>query len=145
MVSPHEKLAASLEELRRLQASGTRVFASQQLTRTARERLLKHGFLFEAMKGWLISSSPDARPGDTTPWFASFWEFCTRYCNDRFGEAWHVSPEQSLLLHAEATAVPKQVVIHSPAANNNRIELPFGTSFFALKQRQMPVPDELTV
>jgi Fic family protein len=145
MVSSNEKLAASLEELRQLQGNGARVFASEQLTRTTRERLVKHGFLLEAMKGWLISSSPDTRPGDTTPWFASFWEFCTRYCTDRFGDAWYVSPEQSLLLHEEATVVPKQVVIHSPAANNNRIELPFGTSFFALKQRQMPAPDELAV
>src|ERR1041384_5080820 len=101
MTTPNEKLAAALEELRLLQADGSRVFASTQLTRTARERLLKHGFLQEVMKGWLISASPEVQPGDTTPWFASFWEFCWRYCEEHFGRAWHLSPDQSLLLHAE--------------------------------------------
>jgi fido (protein-threonine AMPylation protein) len=143
MATPNEKLAASLEELRQLQLDGSRVFASTQLSRTSRERLLKHGFLQEAMKGWLISASPAVQPGDTTPWFASFWEFCRRYCDESFGAAWHVSPEQSLLLHAEDTAIPRQVIIYSPAANNNRIDLPFDTSLFALKQKAMPPPGDL--
>ncbi len=143
MARPNEKLAASLEELRQLQADGSRVFASNQLNRTSRERLLKAGFLQEVMKGWLISTSPTARTGDTTPWYASFWEFCRRYCDERFGDAWHLSPEQSLLIHAENTVIPKQVVVHSPAANNNRIELPYGTSFFALKQQDMPPARDL--
>lgn len=143
MATPNEKLAASLQELRQLQLDGSRVFASEQLSRTSRERLVKHGFLQEAMKGWLISASPTVQPGDTTPWFASFWEFCRRYCDDAFGDAWHVSPEQSLRLHAEDTAVPRQVIIYSPAANNNRIELPFNTSLFALKHKVMPPASDL--
>ena len=53
------------------------------------------------MKGWLISSSPSTRPGDSTPWCASFWEFCARYCEERFGDQWHLSPEQSLSIHGE--------------------------------------------
>ncbi len=145
MTTPNEKLAVSLEELRRLQADGARVFASSQLDRTARERLVKAGFLQEVMRGWLISASPTARDGDTTPWFASFWEFCHRYGEDRFAGAWHLSPEQSLLLHAENTVIPKQVILHSPAANNNRIELPYGTSFFVLKQKDMPPARDLEV
>lgn len=138
MATPNEKLAAALDELRRLQLDDARVFASTQFKRTQRERLLRHGFLQEVMKGWLISTSPTVQPGDTTPWFASFWEFCRRYCDDRFADAWHLSPEQSLLLHAENTAIPRQVIIYSPAANNNRIDLPFDTSIFALKQKQLP-------
>jgi Fic/DOC family protein len=143
MATPNEKLAAALEELRRLQADGSRIFASNQLRRIARERLVKHGFLQEVMKGWLISASPAAQPGDTTPWFASFWEFCRRYCDDGFARDWHLSPEQSLLLHAENTVIPKQVIIYSPAANNNRIDLLFGTSLFALKQKTKPLARDL--
>lgn len=145
MAAPNEKLAASLEELRRLQADGARVFASTQLTRTARERLIRSGFLQEVMKGWLISTSPTTRAGDTTPWFASFWEFCRRYCEERFAGAWHLSPEQSLLIHAENTVIPKQVIIYSPAANNNRIDLLYGTSFFALKEKDMPPARDLEI
>jgi len=145
MATPNEKLAASLEALRHLQVDGARVFTSNQLTRTERARLLKHGFLQEVMKGWLISANPAARAGDTTPWFASFWEFCRRYCEERFARAWHLSPEQSLLLHAENTVIPKQVIIYSPAANNNRIDLLFETSLFALKQKAMPATRDLEI
>jgi fido (protein-threonine AMPylation protein) len=99
----------------------------------------------EVMKGWLVASSPSVRPGDTTPWFSSFWEFCQRYCDQRFGEAWHLSPEQSLLLHAENTVVPKQVVVISPRANNLRIELAYGTSLFALREKELPRFEELEV
>lgn len=51
MPTQNEKLAAALEELRTLQQDGSRVFASKQLTRTSRERLVKHGFLQVVMKG----------------------------------------------------------------------------------------------
>lgn len=145
MATPNEKLAASLEQLRQAQADGARVFASSQFSRTTRERLVKHGFLREVMKGWLISTSPSTQPGDTTPWFASFWEFCSRYCEERLGERWHLSPEQSLLLHAAHTAIPQQVIVHSPAANNNRIDLLFGTSLFALRASGMPPARDLQV
>ncbi|MBX3162128.1 MAG: Fic family protein [Deltaproteobacteria bacterium] len=145
MPPPNEKLAAALDELRRLQDDGTRIFRSSDLTRTSRERLLKHGFLREVMRGWLMSSSPQTRPGDTTPWFATFWEFCRRYSEDAFGAAWHLSPEQSLLLHAENTTVPRQVILHSPGAHNHLVDLPFGTSFFALREKAMPPPRDLEV
>src|ERR1700676_2565748 len=98
MPTPNQKLADALSTLRDLQKDGRRVFRSKELTRIQRERLLQNGFLQEVMKGWLISSSPSAREGDSTPWYASFWEFCARYCNDRFGDEWHLSPELSLSL-----------------------------------------------
>ena len=144
MVTPNEKLASSLAQLEELQKTGRRVFRSAELTRLQRERLVKSGFLREVMKGWLISSSPDANPGDTTPWFASFWEFCASYCTTRFGEAWHLSPEQSLLLHAENTLIPRQVIIYTPKGANNRVELPFDTSLYDLKQKDMPPHADLT-
>lgn len=144
MATSHEKLATALEELRQLQVDGSRVFASEQLSRTTRERLVQNGFLQEVMKGWLVSSSPADRPGDTTPWFSSFWEFCSRYCEHRFGENWSLSPEDSLLLHAEKTAVPKQVLISSPGAPNKRVELAYGISIFVLK-KDMPLASELIV
>ncbi len=133
MPSPHEKLAEALTALRELQRAGRRVIQSSELTRAHRERLLENGFLQAVMKGWLISSSPGARAGDSTPWYASFWEFCARYCNERFGDEWHLSPEQSLLLLAENTVTPKQVVVYSPKGTNHNLELPFGTSLYDLK------------
>ncbi len=144
MATPNEKLAASLARLEELQKGPRRVFRSNELTRVHRERLLRNGFLREVMKGWLISSSPGTDPGDSTPWFASFWEFCTRYCAARFGDQWHLSPEQSLLLHAENTVIPQQVIIYTPRGANNAVELLFGTSLYDLKQKEMPPEVDLT-
>ena len=144
MASLHEKLAASLEALHKLQNDGRRVLRSDEFTRIDRERLLEQGFLREVIKGWLISTSPDAAPGDTTPWFASFWEFCARYCESRFGADWHLSPEQSLLLHAEDTVIPKQVIVYSPKGTNNTVSLIFGTSIYDLKSKMPPEADLMT-
>ncbi|HKC13227.1 MAG TPA: Fic family protein, partial [Vicinamibacteria bacterium] len=141
---PNEKLADSLSALQALQKEGRRVIPSRDLSRVHRERLLRNGFVQEVMKGWLISSSPSARD-DSTPWYASFWEFCGRYCQDRFGDEWHLSPEQSLLLHAENTVIPTQVVIYTPRGTNNAVKLPFGTSIYDLKQADMPPATDVVV
>jgi hypothetical protein len=143
MPTPHEKLAESLTALQVLQKGGRRIIQSNELSRAHRERLLTNGFLQEVMKGWLISSSPGARGGDSTPWYASFWEFCARYCSERFDNAWHLSPEQSLLLLAENTVIPRQVVVYSPKGTNHNIELLFGTSLYDLKQAEMPSPSDV--
>jgi hypothetical protein len=145
MPTPNEKLAASLTALQRLQRAGRRVFRSTDLSRVHRERLLQNGFVQEVIKGWLISSNPSARAGDSTPWHASFWEFCARYCEERFGGEWHLSPEQSLLLHSENTVIPVQAVINSPRGTNNKIDLLFGTSLYDLKEARMPPAVDLMV
>lgn len=44
--------------------------------------------------------------------------------------SWYLSPELSLLLQAEATEVPRQVVVHALAGSNNTVQLPSGTSLF---------------
>jgi hypothetical protein len=97
------------------------------------------------MKGWLISSSPSAREGESTPWYAPFWEFCAHYCNQRFGEEWHLSPEHSLVLHGERTVIPDQVVVCSPKGTNHAIDLRFGTSLYDLKVAAMPAATDLVV
>jgi hypothetical protein len=145
MPAPNEKLAKSLDILKELQGGGRRVFRSDDLSRVHRERLVENGFLQEVMKGWLISSSSEARAGDTTPWYASFWEFCSRYCVERFGEDWHLSAEQSLLLHGERTVIPDQVVVNSPKGANNTVKLLFGTSLYDLKIPAMPPKTNLVL
>jgi hypothetical protein len=145
MPAPHEKLADSLGALHAVQKDGRRVFQSDELTRTDRERLLRNGFIQQVMSGWLISSSPNAPDGESTPWYASFWEFCARYCDHRFGDDWHLSPEQSLLLHAENTVIPKQAIVYTPKGTNNEVKLLFGTSIYDLKQPQMPTAADVVV
>ena len=143
MASPGEKLAASLALLAQLQKEGRHVFRSGEFTRVHRERLARNGFLREVIKGWLISSGPETASGDTTPWYASFWEFCVAYCTSRFEQDWYLSPEQSLLLHAENTTIPQQVIIYTPKGTNNTVGLLFGTSLYDLTQKQMPPAADL--
>ena len=143
MANPNEKLAESLDVLKALQEGGRRVFRSGDLSRVHRERLVANGFLQEVMKGWLISSGPGAREGDSTPWYASFWEFCARYCSARFGREWFLSAEESLALHGEKTVIPQQVVVCSPKGSNHTIELLFGTALYDLKVSAMPAPVDL--
>jgi fido (protein-threonine AMPylation protein) len=143
MPTIHRKLATSLERLKTLQSDGRRVFQSKELRRKDRERLLAQGFIREVIKGWLISTSPGAGPAENTPLYASFWEFCANYCQIRFRSDWHLSAEQSLLLHAEDTVIPNQVVVYSPKGTNNTLSLLFGTSLYDLKQPKMPRDDDL--
>jgi fido (protein-threonine AMPylation protein) len=142
---PNEKLAESLSVLRELQQGGQRIFRSQDLSRVHRERLLRTGFVREVVKGWLMFSSPGARDGDSTPWYASFWEFCARYCEARFKDSWHLSPEQSLLLHAQNTVIPAQIVVYSRKGTNHSMNLLFGTSLYDLKQAQMPPRADVSI
>lgn len=145
MATPNEKLAASLGKLKDLQKGGRRVFKSDDLSRVDRERLIQNGFLKEVIRGWLMSTSPNTKPSDTTPWYALFWEFCARYCDDRFGADWHLSSEQSMLLNAENTVIPAQVIVNSPRGTNNKVALLFGASLYDLKQKDMPPKDDFFI
>jgi len=140
----NEKLAASLEILEELQEDGRRIFQSSDLSRTHRDRLKRAGFVAPVIKGWWMVADPAAGPEATAAWYALFWEFCARYSSSRFGEAWHLSPEISLLIHAEATDVPRQVVIHTSEGTNHTIDLPFGTSLFDYLVGSFPESAHLT-
>lgn len=143
MATPSENLAQSLERLKELQGKGgAAAIRSKDLLRADRERLLKNGFIQEVMKGWYIPSRPDESRGDSTPWYACFWSFCAGYLNERFGQDWCLSPEQSLTLHAGQWSVPKQLLVRSSKANNNLLHLPYGTSILDI-QTSLPDPHDL--
>ncbi len=144
MAPPTEKLAQSLERLQELQAEhGSSAIRSKDLSRADRERLLKNGFIQEVMKGWYISARPDEAHGESTAWYASFWSFCGSYLDERFGEDWCLSPEQSLTLYAGQRSVPKQLLVRSPKASNNLVQLPHGTSILDI-QASLPDPKDRT-
>ena len=133
MASPAEKLAESLEALKDLQDQGTVAVRSGDLSRTHRERLVENGFLQEVMKGWYIPARPDEQTGESTAWYASFWDFCAAYLNERFGSDWSLSPEQSLFLHAGNFTVPKQLLVRTSKGGNKPTKLPHGTSLFDMR------------
>lgn len=134
MTTPQEKLAGSLEVLKTLQDDGAVAIRAGDLSRTHRERLIKNGFLQEVMKGWYISARPGERDGDSTAWYASFWEFCSAYLRTRFGKKnWCLSPEQSLSIHGGNLAVPVQLLVRTPHGGNKPTNLLYGTSIFDMR------------
>jgi hypothetical protein len=133
MATPQEKLAESLEALRKLQDRGVVAIRATDLSRAHRERLLKNGFLQEVMKGWYVAASPDDAAGESTAWYASFWAFCAAYLRERFGSEWCLSPEHSLSLHAGNHAVPPQLTVRSPRGGNKATALPYGTSLLDVR------------
>ncbi len=141
MASPAEKLAESLDALKTLQDQGVVAVRSGDLSRTHRERLLENGFLKEVMKGWYVPARPDEQAGESTAWYASFWNFCAAYLNERFGNEWCLSPEQSLFLHAGNFTVPRQLLVRTPKGGNKPTKLPHDTSLFDMRA-SLPKPGE---
>ena len=85
------------------------------------------------MKGWYIASSQDSQKGESTAWYSSFWGFCTYYLHKRFDQAWCLSPEQSLSLHAGNWTVPIQLLVRTPKANNKITYFPHKTSILDVR------------
>jgi len=142
MAKPSEKLARSLELLKRLQSrEGAAAIRSKDMPRADRERLVANGFLREVMKGWYVPTRPDETKGESTAWYASFWRFCAAYLRGRFGKEWCVAPEQSLSLHGGNWAVPRQLLVRSPKAGNKVTELPHDTSLLDVRATVPPLGD----
>lgn len=145
MATPSEKLAESLSVLKDLQDRGQVAIRSKELTRTHRERLLRNGFLKEVIKGWYIPCRPDERAGDSTAWYASFWQFCSPYLGARFGDDWCLSPEQSIALHTGNRSIPKQLLVRTRKSGNNLITLPHGTSLLDIRAELPPPGDRINL
>jgi Fic/DOC family len=142
MATPQAQLADALETLKALQDAGKIAIRSRDLKRTERERLVRGGFLQPVIKGWYVPARPEeVGDGETTAWYASFWEFCGAYLEHRFGNKWCLSPEQSVLLHAENQTVPAQLLVRSPKASNNVTALMHGTSILELETEFPPAKD----
>lgn len=134
MATPGEKLAESLKVLRKLQNKDEIVaIKTSEVNRTHRERLVKNGFLKEVSRGWYIVTNPENQQGESTSWYNSYWNFCSRYLENKYNGKYCISPEQSLLLHAGNTVIPVQLIIKSPNGPNKIIPLLYNTSLFELK------------
>jgi len=134
MATITELLATSLEALKQVQKEKDfMILKSSDLSRNNLKRLVDNHFLRPILKGWYVVTDPGTLPGDSTPWYASYWNFISRYSNDHYGKEWCLSAEQSLSIHSGSTTIPKQVIIRSTQASNNTLELLPPCSIFNLK------------
>lgn len=145
MPKPHKRLAFALGALKSLQEGGLQAIPGPKLSRTDREALLRAGFLKEVIRGWYIPHRPDEADEDSTAWYASMREFITDYAQERFGDRWHVNPEQSVLLRSGERTIPKQVQVWATEGTNQTVELLQGCSLFIYKAAKVlpssPVQD----
>jgi len=144
MAAPSEKLARSLAALKALHDRGVVAIRSSALERTDRERLTANGFLLPVIKGWYVPARPDETAGESTAWYASFWDFCASYLNGRFGKAWCLSPEQSLLIYAGNRSVPRQLLVRASKGDNKPITLLHDTSLLNVRL-SLPVEKDIEV
>ena len=136
-----EKLATSLGILKDLVGDSKRaIFKSTEFSRVHRERLVKAGFLIEMKKGWLLLADPAKKAGDSTLWYANFWRFLSLFLEERFGKAYCLSAESSLILHTGVTTIPKQLTIITEKASGQSVQLPFHSSLFLYQdEKNLPV------
>ncbi len=127
-IPPHQKLALALQALHGITDGGRMVVRGRELKAPARQLLQKNGFLSEILKGWYFVNNPGAPTGDTTLFYANFWEFLGYYLGDRFGEGYCLNPENSLLLHVQHNVVPKQVIVMIRENQTSFPDLAFGHS-----------------
>src|ERR1700753_4024471 len=133
MATPAEKLADAVDTLHALQNKGLIAIHTDDISTVYRQRLIRNGFLKEILKGWYIPSSPDEMPGDSTSWYANYWEFCSRYISEKYGDKYVVSADSSLQLHSGNQTVPAQLLIRSPDASNFKTDLPYHISLFHMR------------
>lgn len=133
MATLREQLAASLDILR--QAAKDGIVRSSEISRGDRERLQKHGFLEEVMKGWLIVTNPEVPKGSSISWYVSFWPFIRHYLNYRFGNDYCLSPEASLKLHTGSTVIPQQLIVITRKKGVQSIALPHSTSLLLYENK----------
>jgi len=145
VATQEQKLDSSLARLEGLAKGGRVVFAAKEMGRVHRDRLIASGHLQRIIGGWLLRTPPERDEDDGTAWWAAYWIFCAAYCESRFGAVWHLSAEQSVLLHVEDTVVPSELVVCSPRGQNNDLELLHGTSLYDLREATPPPAEDLVL
>lgn len=122
-------LEKPLEHLHSLiKKKGSHVLHTSELVRIDREILLKNHWLEEIMRGWYLVIRPDLMTGDSTVWYANFWEFLREYLCYHYENDYCLSAESSLDLYTGNTTIPKQVIVMAKKGSGTSVSLPFDTS-----------------
>lgn len=140
-IPENQKLAKALEVLHKINGSDQGIIRGNQLKQAEREILQKAGFLREFFKGWYFLSDPLADPGDTTPFFAHYFAFLSRYLSERFEQNYCLSAEHSLLIHAQTNIVPPQITVIVHGNVNQKVDLHENYSLFIYSVKSLISPD----
>src|SRR3990167_4113578 len=103
------------------------IVQSTDISRSDREALVATGWLQEIIRGWYMLVRPDVATGDSTAWYANFWDFVRAYLKQRFGDEYCLSAESSLDLHTDNPLTPRQIIVMAKHGAGIR-SLPYDTS-----------------
>ena len=130
----HSKLADALD--RAVNLAPKQVVKSASLTRSDREVLLESGYLQEVIKGWYLLRRPTDKTGDSTAWYATFWDFLSVYMAERFGTDYCLSASSSIDAHTGANRIPNQVVAMTAQGGKMVLNLPHKTSIMVYQDEK---------
>jgi len=126
-------LADALERIHAVANRG--IVRSASMSRTDRSLLLKQGYLTYIMKGWYFLSSAAGASGESTAWFAVFWDFLSVYLQTRFDKKYCLSAVSSLHVHAGTNTVPNQIIVTSEHGGKSVLELTHNISLLIYEER----------
>jgi Fic/DOC family len=118
------------------------VLHTSDLSREDRELLVSSGWLQEVTRGWYLLVRPDVAPGDSTAWYAHFWEFLRIYLEHHYDKGYCLSAESSLQLHLGEMTIPNQVIAIVHKGGGKLRELPHDTSVYVYADEKNLPPEE---
>ena len=132
------KLNQALRKIHKLVESKGEIpiIHTKEISRSDREILLRNRWLQEIIRGWYLLVRPDIRTGESSAWYASFWDFIKIYLDFHYSDKYCLSAEQSLDLHIGKSAIPKQVVVMVAKGNGIPVNLPFDTSLIVYSSKE---------
>ena len=125
----HKELAAAISRIHdAAKKHNGNIVPSSAMKRADRELLISTNWLQEIIRGWYMLVQPNVQPGDTSAWYANFWDFVRIYLEETYGSNYCLSAENSIDMHIGNSIIPKQVIVITKKGGGKPVNLPFNTS-----------------
>lgn len=141
-----QKLGSAISRVHKIAKKyGGSLIPSREIERTDRKLLTNTHWLQEVIRGWYMLTRPDMLPGDSTAWYANFWDFARLYLNEKYGKKYCLSAESSLDLHIGNPTIPKQVIAIVEKGGGKPVLLPFNTSILTYSDPNNSPPEQVAL
>lgn len=90
--------------------------------------------------GWYyVTRDPILMPQDDnrSDWYRAYWPFIVAYLDDKYGNAWCLSADSSLLFHSGNGLVPTQLTVRCDREDDSVLKLPCGLELLEVGVRGM--------
>lgn len=101
------------------------------------QTLLKHHYIYEITDSWYYEGSGV----DPSDWYKAYWYFISAYLNEKYGEDWLLSSDDSLLFLSGSGVIPRQLAVRTPFPDEHITRLPFGHELLTIQASDPPIPE----